>query len=412
MDDLRRLSVLMGTVFVDMVGFFVVLPLLPFYAERLGGDASIVGALVSAFAFAQLTTAPLWGKLSDRLGRRPVILAGTLVAAAAYVVFGLATSVWMLFLSRFVQGAGGGTVGVVQAYVSDTVPSNQRAKALGWITAAASAGVTIGPAVGSLAASLGPAAPGFVAAGLCVLNFAFAWRLLPEPSAPRNKKEPMKGDVRRAMLEVVRRPRSSISALVWIYASAMMAFMAMNGVIALYLEREFGANEQTIGWLYVYVGAVSVLMRTVVLGPMVRWLGEVKLIRVGAFSVALGMILIPLPESILGLAAAVVLVPVGTALLFPATTSQVSHRAPEGRTGLMLGVQQSFGGVARMIGPIWAGAVFEHVGIAVPFWIAGGIVMATCVFAVVTVRPVAGGDGRRAVEEGEAAGSPIEAEVP
>ena len=90
MDDLRRLSVLMGTVFVDMVGFFVVLPLLPFYAERLGGDASIVGALVSAFAFAQLTTAPLWGKLSDRLGRRPVILAGTLVAAAAYVVFGLA----------------------------------------------------------------------------------------------------------------------------------------------------------------------------------------------------------------------------------------------------------------------------------------------------------------------------------
>lgn len=421
MSDLKRISVLMATVFVDMVGFFVVLPLLPFYAERFGADASAVGALVSTFAFAQVTTAPIWGKLSDRLGRRPVILSGLVVSALAYVVFGLAGSVAMLFLSRFVQGAGGGTVGVIQAYVSDSVPPEERAKGLGWLTAAASLGVTVGPAVGSLATRLGPAAPGFVAAGLCLLNLGFAWRWLPEPPAEEAEEEVKeedgreggKGRVRRAMLEVVRRPRAPVSALIWIYAAAMMAFMAMNGVIALYLERSFGVTEETIGWLYVWVGFISVVMRTFALGPLVRRFGEIRLLRAGAVLVALGMAAIPLPGDLWTLALAVAVVPIGTALLFPATTSQVSHRSPAGRTGLMLGVQQSFGGVARMIGPAWAGAVFEHVGIREPFWLAGGVMLGVFLFAVGSVREVERGEG----EEGEDGGAevveaPLGGEVP
>src|SRR6202035_3108176 len=163
--SIRQIWVLMATVFIDMIGFLMVLPLLPFYAVKLGPTASTVGALVSAFAFAQLAISPVWGRLSDRYGRRPMILAGLFASAVAYVVFGLANAIWLLFVSRLVQGAGGGTPGVVQAYIADSFRPEERAKALGWLTAATSAGVMIGPLAGSLATYLGARAPGFVAAG-------------------------------------------------------------------------------------------------------------------------------------------------------------------------------------------------------------------------------------------------------
>ncbi len=397
---LSRLWVLMLTVFVDMLGFLIVLPLLPFYAERLGADPFRVGALVSSFALAQLAMAPLWGRLSDRYGRRPIILAGLLISAAAYLLFESAQAVWLLFLSRLVQGAGGGTVGVVQAYVSDSVPRQDRAKALGWLTAATSAGVMVGPAIGSLAAGEGWARPGYVAALFCVTNFLFAWWWLPESSPGRAPGRPRgvvrgadRGATRRVVREILTRPLGEVGSLVWIYALGMMAFMAMNGVLALYLERRFGVTERTIGWFYVYVGGVSLVMRTVVLGPAVRRLGEVRVVRLGTLAIALGQATLPLARGLAELAGAVLLIPVGTALLFPATTSMISHRAEADRTGLMLGVQQSFGGVARMVGPLWAGAAFQTLGIASPFFLAAGVMLvARAVAATVREeRPAAAG---------------------
>ncbi len=373
-----RLWVLMATVFVDMIGFLIVLPLLPFYAEKLGASPFKVGALVSTFALAQLASAPLWGKLSDRYGRRPMILGGLIVSAAAFTIFEVADSVWLLFLSRFVQGAGGGTTAVVQAYVSDSVGPEDRAKALGWLTAATSAGVMIGPAIGSLAAAMGTVPPGFLAAGLCLLNLLFAARWLPESARERSEEGAARPrlSTRGALLAVLRHPGSLVSRLVWIYAFGMMAFMAMNGVFALYLERVFGVTEQTIGWFYVFVGGVSLVMRALVLGPAVRRFGEVRVLRMGTLSLAAGLAAIPLARTIPELGFAVVLVPVGTAFLFPATTSMVASHAPERQTGLLLGVQQAFGGVSRMIGPLWAGAFFQGVGIRSPFWLAAGLMLA------------------------------------
>src|SRR5687768_15656042 len=150
----------MITAFVDMVGLLMVIPLLPFYAVDLGGSGLIVGLLVSSFSLAQLISAPLWGRVSDRYGRRPALIAGLLFSAAAYVVFAFATSIWLLLLSRLVQGAGGGTTGVIQAYVADASEPKDRAKSLGWISAATNLGVAIGPALGSLTYGLGREAPG------------------------------------------------------------------------------------------------------------------------------------------------------------------------------------------------------------------------------------------------------------
>jgi multidrug resistance protein len=382
---MRQLWVLMATVFVDMIGFLMVLPLLPFYAKQLGASASVVGALVSSFAFAQLVTSPFWGRLSDRYGRRPLILAGLLSSAVAYVLFGLAHTLWLLFASRLVQGAGGATTGVVQAYVADAVEPGERAKALGWLTAATSAGVMIGPLLGSFSTYLGPHAPGFLAAGLCVLNALSAWIWLPEPkrreetgglpAAPPAPRQPLL----HAMIEVLRHPTAPVSALIWIYSFGMMGFMAMNGVLALYLAEVFKISEKTIGWFYTYVGSISLVMRGLLLGPAVRRFGEVGVTRLGAMSLVLGLVTLPLAPNLPILALTAIFVPVGTALLFPATTALVSSLAPRSETGQVMGVQQSFGGVARMLGPLWAGLVFQKIGIRYPFWLAAVLMLGVTV---------------------------------
>src|SRR5205807_4411880 len=182
---MRRMAVLMAVAFVDMIGLMLVLPLLPLYALHLNASATTIGFLTASFPVAQLLASPVWGRVSDRYGRRPALLVGLTASALAYVVFGFAGALWLLFVSRSVQGLGGGTTGVAQAYVADTMAPKERAKALGWLSAATSAGVIIGPALGSIAARWGQTAPGLVAAALCAINVVFAWRWLPESRPAR-----------------------------------------------------------------------------------------------------------------------------------------------------------------------------------------------------------------------------------
>ncbi|MDH3744702.1 MAG: MFS transporter [Acidobacteriota bacterium] len=395
-DSFKRLSTLMVTAFVDMMGFAIIFPLLPFYAEKLGADAFKVGALVSVFFLAQLLSAPLWGKLSDRFGRRPVILSGLVVAAVAFVVFELADAVWLLFLSRFIQGAGGGKTGVLQAYVSDMSLKENRAEALGWLSAATSAGVMIGPVIGSATSANELFRPGFIAAGLCLVSLVFTWIWLPESFRPAPTVEPSdavpeagpeigppQGPVVWGLVaQVMRHPKTGIGPMVWIYASGMMAFMAMNAILVLYLEHRFEITEKTVGFFFFYVASVSLVMRAFLLGPLVRRFGEVRVLKMGALCVTVGLLAIPTARSIGELALAVVLIPAGTALLFPATTSLVSARAPAGSTGTVLGVHQGFGGVARMTGPLWSGAAYQSLGTRAPFWMAAVLMAAATVFSL------------------------------
>jgi MFS family permease len=383
--QLKQLSVLMATVFLDMVGGLMVLPILPFYARDMGVRPSLVTVIIAAFFFAQLVTAPLWGRFSDRYGRRPVLLLGLSISALAFAFFGLAASFLQLLIFRLIQGAGGGTTGVVQAYVSDSVPPEDRAKALGWISAATSAGVSIGPYLGSKAALLGHWGPGFLAAGLCFLNVVFTWRWLPESKqarVPTQAERDARRPLRTAIWDVLRHPGSPVSSLIWVYAFGMMAFLAMNSVLALYLGARFQVNEYNSGIFYSYVGVVSVVMRAVLLGPAVRRFGEVGVMRLGSLSLVLGLAGIPLAGMLnasytvrlAALAFIVLFVPVGTALLFPATTALVSWRSRQEETGQIMGVQQSLGAVARVIGPLWAGLFYEK-DVRYPFWLAAALML-------------------------------------
>ena len=378
--DLRRLLVLIAASAVDMIGFAMVLPLLPFYAEALHATPKTIGWIIASFSIAQLLSAPLWGRVSDRYGRRPALLIGLTASAIAYVVFGLAHTVAWLFLSRLVQGAGGGTTGVAQAYVADSIPPAGRARALGWLSAATSLGVMIGPVVGSLAAHWGRAAPGFVAATLCVANVVFAWRYLPESRRPGEHTSTRK-PVWHAAWQIFRRPGTTVARLVWIYAVGMLAFTCLTSVLPLFLGAEYGVTEKTIGYFFLYVGALSLVMRSVFLGPIVDRLGESWAMRAGCVSLIVGLVLYPAVSSLWALALIIPFVPIGTALLFPSTTALMSRAADKSELGTVMGSAQTFAGLARVVAPILATRAFQDYGHPWPFYMAAATVALVSILA-------------------------------
>lgn len=366
----------MITAFVDMMGLLVVVPLIPFYADSMGGHGLVVGLLMSSFAVAQLLSAPLWGRVSDRFGRRPALLIGLSAAAVAYVIFAFANTLWLLFLSRLVQGAGGGTVGVLNAYVADVTEPDQRAKSLGWLSAATSAGVALGPLIGSAASHWGPHAPGLLAAALCVLNIGFARIFLPESHTTRAAGNPPERSL-DAVLGVLTRTTDPATRLIWVYAVAMGAFMGSQSVLALFLKHRHAFTETTIGGFYTYIGVIAVLARAVLLGPAVDRLGETRLSRVGTVLLALGLIGLPLTFNLPTLAVAAALVPLGTAFTFPCVTALLSRLVDPGQRGLYMGVQQTFGGVGRVIGPALIGAMYQFMPTLIAFWSAAALVLGT-----------------------------------
>jgi MFS family permease len=396
-----KLFTLMITAFVDMVGLLMIIPLLPFYVKSLGGAGinvlglqlgigTISGIIVAAFTVAQLLSAPMWGRFSDRVGRRPTLIIALTAAGISYLIFGFASSLLVLFLSRIVQGAGGGTVGVIQAYVADSTDPKDRARALGWLSATTNLGVALGPVLGSFAITLGKrdlmpgagtlqvgrAMPGILAAGLCLVNIIFVARYLAESRvhAPAGE-APRKS--RQAAWQIMSRSSEPSSRLIWIYAIAIGAFQGSFSVLALFLNARFEVTEQTIGYFFMYTGAISVFTRILLLGRMVDWLGEAKLSRLGLVLLAGGVVGMPLSHNLWTLAIAVALIPLGTAFTFPCVTALLSRVVKPGERGLYMGMQQTYGGVARIIAPLFYGWAFDRLGIASPYYFSSAIIAAT-----------------------------------
>jgi MFS family permease len=372
-DQFRRLSVLIAVAFIDMIGFAMVFPLLPFYALKLHAQPQTIGLIIAAFSGAQLISAPVWGRVSDRYGRRPALLIGLTASAIAFLVFGFANSVWLLLVSRLVQGAGGGTTGVTQAYVADTVPPEDRARSLGWLSAGTNLGTMIGPVIGSFASHWGQEAPGVLAASLCVLNVIFAWKWLPESrkaSAAGTRRKP----VWHSAWMVIRHPKGQVPRLTLIYAAAMLANAGMTSVLALYLGAEFGVTETTIGYVFLYVGIFSVAMRSAFIGPIVDRIGELRTMRAGAATLIIGLLAYPAARSLWGLAFIIPLVPIGLALLFPATTALMSRASEKSEFGTTMGTAQTFAGTARVIAPIFSTNLFQRMGHGSPFLFSAAVV--------------------------------------
>lgn len=382
-DELKRLGVLIAASGVDMIGFAIVLPILPFYALALDASPFEIGILISAFSVAQLIFAPVWGRVSDHYGRRPALMVGLTSAMLAYIVFAFADSFWLLLVSRVVQGAGGGTTAVAQAYVADTVEPRGRARALGWLSAATAVGIMVGPALGSFAARWGQAAPGLLAATLCLLNVGFAWRWLPEskPPLPAGAVPPQRTPILRAAFTVIRQPQSAVPRFIWIYAAGMLGFSASTAALTLYLEADFAVTVESIGYVFLYMGGVSLVMRSLLLGPIVSRLGEVGTMRTGTVALTTGLLLLPLAGHLVTFTPVLALIPIGTALLFPATTALISHSTPRADLGMTMGVAQTFAGLSRVIAPLVATWAFGAISHGSPFLIAGLVVAGVGVLA-------------------------------
>ena len=374
-----RLPVLFITAFIDMVGLTMIMPLLPFYAEQLGASATVVGLLIAAFSLAQLLVAPLWGRSSDRYGRRPAILAGLLVTAVAYVLFGFASSLPLLLLSRLLQGVGGGTIGVVQAYVADASPVDQRTRSLGWLSAVTSLGAVAGPAFGSLMIAIGGrSAPGLAAAALALLVAGFAWRFLRESRLQTTSGSHVPRTTGRAAVTgILTRWSAPASRLIWIYAVAIGAFYGTGQTAPLLLARRFAITERNVGFFIMYLGGMGVLIRSLVLGPAVDRLGEARLSRLGVLLLAIGLAATGLASNFPVLALGFTCMPFGTAFLFPCVTGLLSRVVPARDRGLYMGVQHTFGGVSRVAFPVAAGVLMDRFGVGVPFWVAGVLVLLT-----------------------------------
>ncbi len=376
---LKKLLILIITAFVDMVGLLMVLPLMPFYARELGAGSMMVTVMVVSFTAAQMLSAPLWGRFSDRYGRRPALLVGLGAAAMAYIVFALANSIWLLLLSRVVQGAGGGTVGVVQAYVADSTEPKNRAKALGWLSAATNVGVALGPPLGSLALLFGHGGPGYMAAGLCLINMVFAWKFLDESRDMEDARTAVKrpGASREAIMRVISHAKEPGPRLIWIYAIAMGAFSAITAILPLFLADRFGIDEHKVWIFFTYIGIISVVTRAGFLGYAVERFGEARLSHIGLVLLAAGLAGMPFARGYALLAITIALIPLGTAFTFPCVTSLLSRVISSSERGLYMGVQQTFGGLARVIVPLWAGFSYDHFGHQIPFLTSATLVLLT-----------------------------------
>jgi DHA1 family tetracycline resistance protein-like MFS transporter len=378
------LVIIFITVFIDLVGFGIIIPMLPFYAEAYGASAFEVGLLATSFSLMQFLFAPVWGRLSDRLGRRPIILTGLLGSALSYFAFGLAESLAMLFAARIVAGIAGANIPTAQAFIADTTTAENRAKGMGLIGAAFGLGFILGPAIGGFLSQWGYHMPAFFAAALSLANFIAGWLFLPE-SLPKEKRGLRRPTGRiDAFKTAMARPALPLVLLVSFLV--MTAFSAFESMFALFAGARFGYGATTIGYLFAWVGIVLAIVQGLLVGRVVPKIGEHRLVPAAILLMALALVGHAVAPNVPALMLAMGLLAVGMGFNSPATLSMVSRLADPSDQGATLGVSQSLASLARIVGPVWAGLAFDGLGITVPFLISAALMLVACSISVVAVR--------------------------
>lgn len=357
------------TVFIDLIGFGIILPLMPIFSMNFFECGWFVGVLVASYSLMQFLFAPFWGRLSDRIGRRPVLLASTACAAFSYLLFAYGcyvqgmTGAWIILASRTLAGFCGANIGVAQAYIADITPPEQRSKRMGLIGMAFGLGFIFGPAIGGVAVTLGYAGPGLVAAGLCMLNFVFAYFMLPESWTPSAEHVPD-----RPHLEQWKRvfARPGIATLIVVFFLATFCFTCFETTLGLivrdnfHLDRHNPADSRTISWLFVYCGLIGALVQGGLVGRFVERLGEPAVIAISLVLTAIGLAPLAFVDTWTALLLWMVPLSIGSSLSRPPIFGLLSRLTPANEQGATIGVAQSAGSLSRIAGPMFAGALYHH----------------------------------------------------
>ena len=380
-----RLGVIFLTVLIDLIGFGIIMPILPLYAQRFGAQGIGYGALVFVFSAMQFVATALLGRLSDRIGRRPILLTTMLFNAAGYVLFALAPSYALLFLARVISGFASGNISAAQAYVADITSPAERARGMGTIGAAFGIGFVLGPMIGGLADHyLGHLAPGLIAAGLSLVNFGSASVILRESLAAEHRRERPLFDFGH-MGEALRRERLRPLMLVWFLAP--FSFAGYTVALPLHATRAFGWGAKELGWLFVVIGMIAAAVQGFLFGRLERHTGTRALLIAGLFGMAASIAAVPYATGGLQLYALTVPLAFANSLFAPAASGLVSIYADPTEQGTILGAAQAFAALGRSLGPLAAGWTYDGLGQMATFLVAGAIMLAAGVNSMQLSRP-------------------------
>lgn len=379
----RASSVVFLTILLDLIGFGMLLPLLPFYALKLNASPTQIGLLFSSYSLTQLLFSPVLGRLSDRVGRRPVMLISILGSAAAHLMFATADTFALLVVARSLAGVAASNYSIAQAYMADVTTAENRSRAMGLVGAAFGIGFVVGPGLGSVLAltPMGAPAVPYAAAALSALNFLLALTWLTE-SLPREVRE--RSQARpwvdpQGFVRLWHNP--PLRGLMLLFFLVMFCFSLFEATLALYCHRQFGFDEHRTSLLFVYVGVILAIVQGGLLGRLIRTFGERRLIVGGIALMAVGLTALPLYPSLALVMVSLLILAVGSGVHNPSVTGLLSQLADEDSQGSTIGVSRSFGALARIFGPVTGTLIFGRAGAAWPFLTAGALMLVALIIA-------------------------------
>jgi DHA1 family tetracycline resistance protein-like MFS transporter len=384
-----QLGIIFLTVFIDLIGFGIVIPILPLYAQRFGANETVIGLLLGTYSLMQFLFSPVLGKISDRVGRRPVLLVSLVATAIGFGIMGFAQTLAWLFIGRIIPGISGGNISTAQAYIADITSPEERSRAMGMIGAAFGLGFTLGPAIGGLLSHYSIAAPFLFASGLALFNAVLAFIRLPESLPPEHRVT----TEQRAPIGQVFKHGWHLPTLMASYFFSIAGFAIMTTIFALFTEVRFGYGPQKIGEVFAFIGFIGIVVQGGLLRQLLKRQSEKSLAVTGAILLVVGMALLPRVGGLASLLAVAALIGIGNSLTTPTLNGLASRSAERSWQGRVIGLMQSSGSLARCIGPFIAGE-FLYMDVdklghplsyygRTPCWVASGIL---CISLVLTLQ--------------------------
>lgn len=381
----RPLIIIFITVFIDLVGFGIVIPVLPLYANQFGASPSIIGLLLGVFSAMQFIFAPILGRLSDRIGRRPVLLVSLIGTSAGFIMMGLAETLWLLFVARIIDGITGGNISIAQAYIADVTPPERRSRAMGIIGAAFGLGFIFGPAIGGIMSHVSPGAPFFFAAALAAANATALYLFLPE-SLPQERRAA--SGPRPSILHVLRNS-GRLGPVFATYFFATVAFALLTATYSLFTNGRLGYDAAMNGYLFAYLGLLGAVVQGGLLGHLLKIFGDKRLTMLGIALMAASMFALPSSYGLSVLLIASTGISFGHSFVTPTLNGMASNSASAMSQGQVLGVMQSVASLARIVGPVLGGLLlsYDAAGPAetfgrATFWTGGAIMLLALLVAL------------------------------